>query len=106
MSLGGAHLCSSSGERRTRLLLSSAPSTSCLEGGRGVGSAILCSKCCSVPHCCPPTLEPSEAAGHRDEAGRTLPAGLVPNSSWLLHSGLQEELPDPHSLAACKEPRC
>lgn len=35
---------------------------------------------------------------------RALPAGLVPNSSWLLHSGLQEELPDPHSLAACRSP--
>lgn len=33
-----------------------------------------------------------------------VPAGLVPNSSWLLHSGLQEELPDPHSLAACRSP--
>lgn len=53
---------------------------------------------CGVP--------PSKAAGHRDEAGRTLPVGLVPNSSWVLHSGLQDELPDPHSLAACKEPRC
>lgn len=38
------------------------------------------------------------------EARRALPAGLVPNSSWLLHSGLQEELPDPHSLAACRSP--
>lgn len=41
MSLGGAHLCSSSGERRTRLLLSSAPSTSCLDGrGGGEGGLV------------------------------------------------------------------
>lgn len=35
---------------------------------------------------------------------RALPAGLVLNSSWLLHSGLQEALPDPQSLAACRSP--
>lgn len=63
---------------------------------------------CGVPHCCvppPPTPEPGEAAGHGDDVGRTLPVGLVPNSNWLLHSGLQDALPDPHSLAACEKPR-
>lgn len=37
--------------------------------------------------------------------GSSLPAGLVPNSSWVLHSGLQDELPEPHSLGACKDQR-
>lgn len=81
------------GGEKTRLLLSSTPSIP--RGNLWLGD---------IPGLwCPP---PSKAAGRRDEAGRTLPVGLVPNSSWVLHSGLQDELPDPHSLAACKEPRC
>lgn len=43
---------------------------------------------------------PAEPRGVR----RALPAALVPNSIGLLHSGLQEALPDPHSPAACRSP--
>lgn len=64
----------------------------------GVVPAMLCSE----PRCppCPHSLQIWDARGVR----RALPAALVPNSIGLLHSGLQEELPDPHSPAACRSP--
>lgn len=62
MSLGGAHLCSSSGERRTRLLLSSAPSTSCLDGRGGGGRGGWFSDTLLQVLQCPPLLSPHTRA--------------------------------------------
>lgn len=50
-------------------------------------------------------LSPSAVMSLGWRVGSSLPAGLVLNSSCVLHSGLQDELPEPHSLGACKDQR-